>query len=235
MATAQTIELYGEDNYPPFSNKQKNGLSHQVIQAAYNAVGIDVDFIAMPFARIVKMLDNNKALGGFNVIKTSQDKNKYLFSKFPIYTVKTYFYYLKSKPLQVSKLSDLNDPSLIVGEVRGFMYEKEYLDLTFSRYQVGTEEQLVALLTLGRIDAAYITREVELYYRRKLNIDDDKIDFLPDIGVYQVPLHLAFNKKHPDAQQNAQAFNDGMAIIKSNGVYSEIIKVFNRELSQKSH
>ena len=227
-----TIELHGEDNYPPFSDKQKNGLSHQIIQAAYNAVDIDVNFVSMPFARIMKMLDNNMALGGFNVVKTSQDEEKYLFTKSPIYTVKTHFYYLKSKPLQVKQLSDLNDPSLVVGEVTGFMYEKEFLNLTFSRHKVRTEEQLVEMLALGRIDAAYITKEAELYYRKKLNIADDQIGFLKDIGVYVVPLHLAFNKQHLDAKKYAKFFNKGMNMIKNNGIYSEIVRNFNGEINQ---
>ncbi len=230
LAMSTTIDLYGEDNYPPFSNKEKNGLSHKVIQAAYNAVNVEVNFITMPFVRIIKMLDENQALGGFNLIKTHNIDDKYLFANSPIYVVKTYFYYLKNKPLPIKKISDLNNKAFTVGQVRGFMYEKEFLDLSFSRYEAGTEEQLVAMLASGRIDAAYITREAELYYRKKLNIAENKIDYLRDVGVYDVPLYLAFNKKHPDAKKYLKAFNEGMVIINNNGVLKKIIDTFNHEL-----
>jgi hypothetical protein len=69
--TSDTTYLYGENIYLPLSVQQQKGLSKKEIQASFNAVNMNVNFKSMPFIRIIKMLDENRILGGFNLIKTS--------------------------------------------------------------------------------------------------------------------------------------------------------------------
>jgi len=224
--SAETIELLGEDNYPPFSNSTQNGLSNQVITAAYQAVGINIKFIAMPFARVTKYVLNNRALGGFNIIKVSGAENDFLFPQNPIYQVHTHYYFNTDSSFEIKKSSDLDNKNLLVGQVIGFMYSPEFYQRLFTRHEAQSEQQLINMLWIGRIDSAYITREAEFYYRKKLNIPDKAVYFLPAIGAQEVPLYLAFNKHHPKAKHYAEKFDDGIRIIKENGQYQKIIKSF---------
>lgn len=51
----ESIVLAVENSWSPFSDTNGNGISKDIIQAAYNSVDTEVEFIAVPYARALKM------------------------------------------------------------------------------------------------------------------------------------------------------------------------------------
>lgn len=221
---AETIKLYSEENYDPLSNKTHTGLAQKIVKAAYKAASIEVEFISLPFARLLKTIKYGNAVGGLNLIKTGDANNHFVFPKSPIYTVHTHFYFKKNSKYIINQLTDLDNANIVIGQVNGFMYSTKFNERKFSRYKVQTEEQLVKMLWLDRVDGIYITKELMEFYCKNLKISADDFYFLPNIGKKEVPLYVAFNNKNLKAHYFASKFDEGLAAIKLTEQYTYILK-----------
>ena len=84
-AGEKTVVLAAEDGWPPFSGPKAKGLAEDVITAAYAAVGYQVKYISVPFARAEYLtLKGKKTDGFFTTIKNSVYEKKTVFPKTPI-------------------------------------------------------------------------------------------------------------------------------------------------------
>jgi len=224
-AHAETIELYAEDSYSPFSNPDGSGIVNKVVIAAYREVGIDVKIRIIPFVRIVKWLGEGKGLGGFSAVKTPDSEDKFIFGEQPVYQVTTKFFYATKRPIEVKSEKDLNNSRLQVGEVNGYMYHPEYYQYKFKRQKAQSEERLIKMLLLGRVDLAYITEKVIDYHLSLMKLPRESLKSISSIGVVSVPLYVAFNKKHPKAKYYAKMLDKGLLKLKESGRYTPLTQL----------
>jgi len=217
--SAEEITLYVEDGYAPFSMANGKGISNDIVERAYQEVGVDVRFEVLPFARVVKWLLDGKGLGGFNAAKTEGTKNQFLFSKEPIYHVKNYLYYRVDKPLKISSLSDLNDPQLDVGEVNGYMYSQQFLNLKFRRHKAKSDDHILRMLTMGRVDAVYVSEKSVEYFVQQNHLYRVKFARLENIIQDDIPLYVIFNKHHPKGAYYRDLLDQGIRKLKANDLY----------------
>lgn len=220
---AKNILLINELNYPPFSTEDA-GLSLDIVEAAYKAVDINVNFNSAPFARLVKMVESGEALAGFNIIREDYAEDQFIFPKSPIYSVTTQYYHHTDHPLAVNNNQTFKNKSLRVGDVIGFMYNQAHLTREFNHFRSNTEKQLLDMLIAKRLDAAYITKEVVCYLGKSSPKYLKKLSAISQFGQHQVDLYLAFNKQHLQAKNLAALFERGLNIIKSNGTYHQLVK-----------
>lgn len=222
----EPLVILNEDNYFPFSGSNE-GISVEIVKLAYSRAGTEVTFKSLPFARLVKMVENGSALGGLNIIKEGYAKDKFLFPRHPIMRVHTHYFYNIKAPLKAKKLKDLDNKELVVGEVLGFMYAQHHLDRTFTRLKSNSEEQLLSMLKHQRLDAAYITKELACFYSKQNNsplLAD--YGFLRDVGAHNVDMYLAFNKSHEQAVEAAALFDKGMDIIIKSGELNALLSKY---------
>lgn len=182
-----------------------------------------MEFISLPFARLLETIKRDGTLGGFNIIKIEGDDD-FMFPKLPIYTVSTQYYFKKRFNYKIRKLTDLDNINIVIGQVIGFMYSKDFNKRKFSRYRVQSEEQLLKMLWLDRLDGIYITKELMEFYCKSLKIPLNAFYSLSDIGKKNVPLYLAFNKKNLKASYYASKFDEGLRALKATGQYETIIE-----------
>src|SRR5690606_13331903 len=78
---SQTVTLAAEDSWPPYSNKKGEGISRNIIQSAFNAVGIKVKFVVAPYARALRLTELGQVHGCFNVTKQSSTLEKFRFGE----------------------------------------------------------------------------------------------------------------------------------------------------------
>ena len=64
-----SIKLAAENSWPPYSNESGDGASKDIIQRSFDNVGVDVEFIVVPYARALRMPQSGKVDGAFNVTK----------------------------------------------------------------------------------------------------------------------------------------------------------------------
>ena len=91
------IKLAAENSWPPFSNETGEGISKDIIQRAFYHVGVEVEFIVVPYARALRMAQLGKVDGAFNVTKQKSTTDKFAFGKVPILQVKASFFILKDQ------------------------------------------------------------------------------------------------------------------------------------------
>jgi len=213
LAQADTITIYAENGYTPFSNEDGSGLVNQRVIDAYALVGVDVKYQVLPFARLKQWLKNGRGLAGFSTVKTPEGTKAFLFGEQPIYHVVTKFFSAKKFPVIINGPQDLNNSQLNVGEVNGYMYHQEYYDYTFIRHHAQSDENLIKMLLLGRIDLAYMTESVVEFHLNSMGLSPDSLIGHNRIGVVKVPLFVAFNKSHPKAQYYADLLDKGLILL----------------------
>ncbi len=49
--TAETIKIAAEDDWIPYARADGTGLANEIIKAAFEAVGINVEYKVVPYAR----------------------------------------------------------------------------------------------------------------------------------------------------------------------------------------
>ncbi|ARU57428.1 amino acid ABC transporter [Oleiphilus messinensis] len=223
LVRGDEITLFVEDNFYPFSKEDGTGISNTIVLESFQLMGIQAKLTVYPFARLMANLENNVGLGGFNAVPVNDLPERYVFGSESIYDSYTYFYYHKNRPIQFSNLNELDRPDLRVGEVNGYIYSQEYLDLGFTRSKMKSDRHLIQMLMLNRLDLAYMTARVAEYHMRQLGIPEGTLVRVEGIGAAKLPLHVAFNREHPKAKYYADRLDRGLKLLKASGRYYEIL------------
>lgn len=231
-AYAEEVALCAEDAFVPFSEANGTGLSNDIVVAAYKAVGVDAKIKVYPFTRLMVMVKDGSAIGGFNAVPTSDTKADYLFGKSPIYVTHMYFYYNSQSPIVIDTEADimakLVKPKVVVGDVAGYIYPPAYTALTTSKdpnkslkeESVDSDEILIKKLQAQRNKIALMTAEVADYHINRMGLQKA---FGHGKYVWDAPLYIAFSKKNPKSKHFMELFDKGMETIKANGTYDKIL------------
>ncbi|PUA26903.1 MAG: ABC transporter substrate-binding protein [Cellvibrio sp. 79] len=220
--TSIRIRLGAEDSWPPYSNEQGQGISTELIKAAFAKSGLYPSFQVLPYARVLHDLSSGKIDGGYNVTLQSTTKDKYLFGKVPLLTVESYWFFLPGTFPQIKRIEDI-PAKFRVGIIRDYEYGDIY-ELHRHRFievQLTQQSQIIRMLNQGRIDAAVMfDREAE-FALKKMGQSQNRFDkrFLNHRG----DVYLAFSHKSPRALWLSQEFDKGLLILKESGEYEQLI------------
>jgi polar amino acid transport system substrate-binding protein len=207
------VHLGAEDSWPPYSNAQGQGVSTNLIKAAFAKTNLTPTFRVLPYARVLHDLQSGKIDGGYNVTLQSTTKDKYIFGKVPLLAVESYWFFI---PGTYPKIKSIND---------GDIYENHRH--RFTEVQVSQQSQIIRMLKQGRIDAAVMfDREAE-YALKEMKLDAAIFDkrFLNHHG----DVYVAFSHKSPRARWLAEQLDKGLLMIKEAGEYDRILSDTNRE------
>lgn len=214
------ISLAAEDSWPPFADQYGKGVSHQLIHAAFEQVGITVDTILVPYSRGLKMASEGSVDGVFNVAKLKQRQDDYRFGEQALFISHSLFFHSKSRPMLAKSKSQLTSGTRI-GKVKGFYYGGEIDTLNQVEFvDVDNQYQLINLLLTGKIDGALMYQEVAQRYIQQMKVSDD---IIPAFDNQQNMIFLAFSKQTPHSQRLASVFDLGLKKLKNNGSYQQII------------
>jgi polar amino acid transport system substrate-binding protein len=208
----ESITLAVETSWPPFSNHNGNGISKDIIQAAYNSVNVKVKFIAVPYARALKITGLGQVDGEFNVTKQKSTIERFNFGKTPIFQTTSSFYYYKDSAINFISVDEIPKAALvglIIGYEYGDSYEKNRN--RFNEVRVTNQKQLIQLLIKKRIDVAKMFDEIvkSKLGEMGLNLNDlkkGKINHKSDI-------YVAFSK-FKDTRNAIKLLDEGLVNIK---------------------
>lgn len=211
-SAAETITLAVENSWPPFADKDGNGISKEIIQAAYSSVNMRVEFIAVPYARALIMAEQGQVDGAFNVTKQKSTLEKFYFGEVPILKTSASFYYHIDSAMNFTSNNEiLKDTSVgvIIGYEYGDNYEKN--KHRFKEVKVANQAQLFQLLKKKRIDVAIMFDEVV-----KSKLDNMQLDF-DDIRKgsinHESYIHVAFSQAK-DTAKAMRLLDKGLRNIK---------------------
>lgn len=226
---AETIVINAEDDWSPFSSitADKNsaeGLSVDLVRAAFATQGIEVQFMPVPFARCLYETEQGKVVACFNTSITEENKAKFLWPSVPLLTEG-----LSILALSESTMKNLNPKDLeghLVGITNGYTYPTSFMNnKKISKDISRTDTVQLKKILAKRIEYGIVNTTPAMLLINSSPATRGKIKI---VGTVELSLlYLNFSKKHQDGQRLLAAFEEGLKTIHSNGTYERIQHNFN--------
>jgi len=224
-ARAETIAVGAEDDWAPYSSVvdgKAKGFAVDVVRAAFAAVGVNVEFEVLPYARCLAKARAGKLVGCFDAVPNGMIAPHYLWHTHPLFTTHMNVYALAGSPDQGMTAARLEGKT--VGVARDYEYGDEFdLNTKIVRKVVDKNEQGFKMLQAGRIQyMAAEQRIADALFRRYPQAFGGKFKVA---GTVATPgLYMAFTRDAPDGARYLAKFNEGYTIIRGNGTYKDIEK-----------
>jgi len=221
------IIIISSDDHPPLlqgdeSPGKNPGIMTDIVKEAFGSQGIQVKYMAVPAARIVWSLLENKVSAtvgptGWFYGKNSGDKVNFI----PLFPASFHFYFMKKRfpeGLEYENLEDLKGYKIgyMYGGACNYLLEKAGLTVE----KVNDRDQNTKKLFLGRIDLL-VTESIGGWTSiRKLYPGEIDEFAMAEKIIMDAPGCIIFKK---DQQELIQAFQRGFSVIKKNGTYLGIV------------
>lgn len=211
------------DPWPPFVDPDSpgQGISIEIVRAAFEVEGYDVKLEIMPWARA----EEGVKIGQYDILPNvwyTDTRSEYLLYGDAYAANEVKFITLKGDSFNYNGLESLKGKT--VGVVRDYGYGDEFSNSTlFTREESDEFIQNIDKLIAKRIDLAL---EDQIVGSSVMNKKDpsllDQVEFTKT-GLGSNPLHIASGKSNPRSQEIIDAYNKGLETIKGNGVYDGIM------------
>jgi len=222
LVYAETVIIAAENDWIPYARQDGTGLANEIIVAAFKSVGIEVVYEIYPYARVLQNIEAGTHIAGFNVPLDAQSNKKYILGKEKLFDAVSAYYHNKNKPIKSRNRNEL-PIGVTIGVVRGYGYGDHYLDMVktsvISEAISDSEVSNLKKLANGRIDGTIIYNKTANILLKQLELES-VIDFA--FINESTPIHLAFSRTHPKGQYYSDKFDEGMRIIRANGVHKAI-------------
>ena len=225
VTQAQQLTLVAAaDPYPPYVDPQAlgEGLSMEIVRAAFKTQGYAVKLKIMPWVRAEKGVAEGRYDMLVDVWRTESRARELLFSA-PYAVSKIKFIKRKDTLFEYTGLDSLSGKR--VGVIRGYGYSDAFNNAkSFTREDVPSMEFNINKLLLKRID---LTLEDEITAKgliRKMGpAVEEQLDFTNN-ALATNPMHVAAGLKNPRNKEIIDAFNRGLLAIKADGSFFAIEK-----------
>ncbi len=217
-----TLTLGAEDSWLPYSDKRGQGISTNIVKAAFAKVGLDIHVVVRPYARVLQDVKAGAIDGGYNVSRQQNTEREFIFGKEPILQARAYWYFRPNRVLLINtpkKLPDGFRVGAIIGYEYGDIYEIERR--RFKEVRVPRQVQLIKMLHQGRIDAALMFEEEANYTLKEMGLNETAIH--KGMFNHTSDIYLAFSRKKPHSQELAQKFDQGIEKLKETGEYERLL------------
>jgi polar amino acid transport system substrate-binding protein len=224
-----------EDNAAPWSQRDGTGFANDVVRAAFEAAGVEVELMVVPYARCKEMALQGKASACFSMSWLPEFAGKVTFAEKPLFNCYADYFTGSKKPLNATDEKSL-PRGTVVGVVSGYEYPRSLYALKEKGIVVFEESESDELnlkkLAMGRIDTALVnyneTKPAELLLARAGVTGRVKRAFRSGtLGSY-----IGFSTKHPRGMEALKRFNRGHRIISANGTRRKIERKW-RDLALK--
>ncbi|MEX0606263.1 MAG: transporter substrate-binding domain-containing protein [Marinobacter sp.] len=225
-ATAKTLTLAAEEDYYPFSAEVEGelvGLVPEVTLAAFNAVGIEVDFRIGPYSRVLFLVESGDVVGGFTGAIDESNESDFYWHSTPLSVVRLAIWARAGFSKQSLTAKDMEGQKVSV--TRGFFYT-DAIDTNdeVRKIEAPSDASSLKMLALGRSDYALVTEKIGRTIIRESGntMAGNRLEIVGLIG--EVPLFAFFSKAHPGGENAARLFQEGFEIIIENGTYARIME-----------
>lgn len=193
--TISEINVVIDDNYPPYSFREKNGelvgISIDHWKLWEKKTGIKVNLEGMQWSSAFEKIDSGKADVIDSIFKTEERQKKYLFTQpYAVIEVPVFFHKDISGIRNLDSLHGFNigvkkgDACIEVLKKDGITEMAEYTDYA----------EIIAEAAAGMIKVFCVDKPPAIYYLNKRKIEDD---FKYSMNLYTGAFHRAVNKNRP--------------------------------------
>jgi polar amino acid transport system substrate-binding protein len=218
-AKAESWDVYTETTYPPYNFEKDGvwtGIDTEIIERVMSELGIAIKYHKLPWKRVVKAVEENKADFGYQFVGKPERFEKFHMIG-PIRTGEWVFAVRANSTIIYDKMNDLQ--SYTIGTNSGYGYPKAFLDSGLKKQPVASMSQNIKLLLRKRIDLIIGDRLLIAYYARIQGVHD-QIKFLPNT-IENTPRYIAFPKQK---EIKARLFEAKLNALKRSGEIDEILQ-----------
>jgi polar amino acid transport system substrate-binding protein len=212
------------DAWPPFIDPDSpgQGLSLEIARAAFATQGYVLEMEFVPWARAEAAARDGQIDILPDIWMTEERKREFVFSD-PYAANEVKFILKKGSGFEYKGMDSLTGK--LVGVVRGYGYNDAFKKASnFKKEEAPDVLTNIKKLVAGRLD---LTLEDQIVVSAFVKKSDprllEQIEFTKD-SLSSNNLYIASGTKNPRARELIEAFNKGLAIIKANGKYAEIMK-----------
>lgn len=216
------VVLGVEDSWPPYADKNGEGISVELVRAALQSVGQPVVFEVRPYARVLREVESGKLDGGFNVTRQSSTEARFVFGHSPLLVAKGSYYFAPQRVLAFSAPDQIPDGTR-VGTIIGYEYGNQY-ELNrarFSESRVGNQRQIIKMLMAGRLDVAVMFDRVAAYTLAEMDLPSNVLR--KGATNHSSDIYVVFSRVNPLAKEYARMLDLGLQRIKESGKYALIV------------
>lgn len=220
----ERVRIGAEDDWRPFSyvaNGQPKGFAVDVVRAAWAAVGIEVELVALPYARCMKEVDRAVLAGCFDTLRDAKLEQRYAWHQQPLFrtTIGIYGRVGTVPKHGTVALEDLRGKR--VGTTHGYDYGAAFDDdRTMLRDVAPSDISSLRKLVAGRVDYALVFDRVANEIGRAN----------PELGqgfvrrgvLSEQSMYLSFSRDFPGVDRLIALFDQGLAKVRSSGEYVRI-------------
>ena len=219
--------LFAIDAWPPYIYKDEEGFLIVLVKEAFKAVDIKTKFEYVPWERALVMVENHSAVGSFPWRYTEERTLTFFYSE-PLTFTRYALFHKKNEEINDELFNDIvTNPDYTIGIVTAYWYvdwlEDMGIQLDYSTTQMAAIEKLLN----GRVDFALA--DITITYFRVREQYPDQLESLLYVKdtIGREASALIIHKDYPNAEEYIKKFDEGLRIIKSNGLYKELLDEYN--------
>ena len=228
----ETVVLAAEDDWPPYSSSdagrtEPEGLSPDLVRAAFDTQGIDVRFLTVPFARCLHYAEIGRAVGCFNTSIVPSNRDVYHWHPTPMFTEELAIFARSDERDDKLSLKDLEGHTVSI--TIGYTYPTEFMNNPkITKFPVNSDQQQLRMLASGRIRFAVINT---IPGQLRINADPGLKGKIRKVGRISVDgFWVAFSRRHPDGRRMAETFEAGLQALKASGRYDSMMRSFRKRV-----
>jgi polar amino acid transport system substrate-binding protein len=231
-APADNEVILTTGDWPPyvFETGPDKGPMADIVIAAFKEAGVTAKVVFYPWKRAEDEVHQGNAFAAFPYALTPERQKEFDFSD-PLYTVKAKFFFNKKyhpDGMPFENLADLKNYK--IGGLLGSWYEAAFKEAGLQVEYVSSTDQNVEKLARGRIDLMIEEENSVWTLIRQLypNEADQFVSLekpLVQPGVVN-DLSLMISRSYPNSAELLTKFNAGLAAIRANGVYDQILEKY---------
>lgn len=219
----ERLTLLAEDDWAPYAslrNGAAHGMAVDIVRAAYQAVGVDVSFRSMPYARCMKLVEVGREVGCFNSLKDATTEPSFRFGKQALFTATIAIYgYQPENGLSVADLAGKR-----VGLTNGYTYGSQVeQDTRMLKDKAVSDLASLRKLAARRLDYALVyTRVAEQLQRQHGHELGGR---LYRVGtVIENPLYVSFSRRNLRSESAMNQLDRGLQLLQQRGQYQQILQ-----------
>ena len=232
QAQAAPLLIGAEDDWYPYTalkEGQIKGMSVDIVKAAFAATQTDIQLVAYPYARCMKMALEGSLVACFNTAPDARIASEYRLPANALFSDDILLWSTADKPAALASLDEIAGKRVAV--TIGYEYGSRF-DNDRRIERVSVRKDLMGFLMLERQRVDYV-----IAYRgtaAQLFMEHPELagKFAAVATVHQPQLFLSFSRHNPAAAKAVQTFEQGMQIIHSNGRYQQILDQWQHNSAQ---
>lgn len=224
-SAADSVRLTNGEWPPYLSDKLPHyGAASHLVTEAFKAAGVETVYGFFPWKRSYKQAREGHWQGTLVWVYTAERARDFYYSEVVIRDPE-YLFHLKTRDLDWKTPADLS--GLIIGTTLHTAYpplEKAAAEGILKLERAGNYDTLYKRLLRHRIDAIPQVSQVGRYYQQMTLSPEERQRITYSSTVLQErEYHLILSKRAKGSPALMERFNQGLAIIRSNGTYARII------------